>query len=175
MVRVLALADDVDEELYGEKLGQLRPDLLIACGDLPFEYLENLEPPPGAQGCDLVDGRIRDIAGLRVAGLGGAVRETEGPNQYSQSEMRLRALRLGARARMEAALRRRPIDLLVTHVAPSELAEPAADGFEAFRRVVERLRPRILVHGHTAAPPPPDRRLGATLVVAPRPCRLLEL
>ncbi|MFV1999458.1 MAG: metallophosphoesterase [Acidimicrobiia bacterium] len=42
MIRVLAVADEVDEALYGPKLRELRPDLVLACGDLPFEYLKYL-------------------------------------------------------------------------------------------------------------------------------------
>lgn len=42
MTRILALADEVDEGLFGEKLKELRPDLVLGCGDLPFDYLENI-------------------------------------------------------------------------------------------------------------------------------------
>ncbi len=42
MTRILAVADEVDEALYGDKLARLRPDLIVSCGDLPFDYLENL-------------------------------------------------------------------------------------------------------------------------------------
>src|SRR5712691_6093380 len=41
-VRVLVVADEVVRSLGPESLGELRPDLLIACGDLPFDYLEYL-------------------------------------------------------------------------------------------------------------------------------------
>ena len=40
MTRILVIADEVDEGLYGEKLKRLRPDLVLSAGDLPFEYLE---------------------------------------------------------------------------------------------------------------------------------------
>jgi predicted phosphodiesterase len=40
MTRILAIADVVDEALYGGKLLELRPDLVVSAGDLPFEYLE---------------------------------------------------------------------------------------------------------------------------------------
>ena len=40
MTRILAIADEVDEALYGEKLRRLRPDLVLSAGDLPFDYLE---------------------------------------------------------------------------------------------------------------------------------------
>ena len=40
MARVLAIADEVSEALYGSRLARLAPELVIACGDLPFDYLE---------------------------------------------------------------------------------------------------------------------------------------
>ncbi|MEA3502708.1 MAG: hypothetical protein U9R47_08030, partial [Actinomycetota bacterium] len=42
MIRILAVADEVDQALYGPRLNELRPDLILGCGDLPFEYLEYL-------------------------------------------------------------------------------------------------------------------------------------
>jgi uncharacterized protein len=42
VTRILAIADEVDEGLYGEKLKELRPDIVLSCGDLPFDYLENI-------------------------------------------------------------------------------------------------------------------------------------
>ncbi len=42
MTRILAVADEVDEGMYGEKLQRLRPDVILSCGDLPCDYLENL-------------------------------------------------------------------------------------------------------------------------------------
>ncbi len=127
MPRILAVADEVDESLGGEALAQLRPDLVLSAGDLPFDYLEylvtvlnvpllyvpgNHDPalrerrgelawppsvelkdtrdPVGPLGCTNVEGRIEDVAGIRVAGLGGSVRYREGPNQYTQKEMRRR-------------------------------------------------------------------------------------
>ena len=41
-MRILAVADEVAESLYGDTLKELRPDLVLAAGDLPFDYLENL-------------------------------------------------------------------------------------------------------------------------------------
>lgn len=42
MIRVLAVADEVSQALYGPRLKELRPDLILGCGDLPFDYLEDL-------------------------------------------------------------------------------------------------------------------------------------
>src|SRR6266852_4766610 len=40
LTRILAIADEVDEGLYGDKLKRLQADIVLACGDLPFDYLE---------------------------------------------------------------------------------------------------------------------------------------
>ena len=40
MLRILAVADEVEESFGKETLAQLRPDLVLSAGDLPFDYLE---------------------------------------------------------------------------------------------------------------------------------------
>jgi Icc-related predicted phosphoesterase len=40
LARILAIADEVDEGLYGDELNRLRADIVLGCGDLPFDYLE---------------------------------------------------------------------------------------------------------------------------------------
>jgi hypothetical protein len=207
-LRVLAVADEVSDALYGDTLSELKPDLILSCGDLPFDYLENLvsrtdrpllyvpgnhdptlKPPDptlagwspmddgvGPRGCIDVDGRIVQEAGLSIAGLGGSVRYREGPNQYSQREMARRALGLELRAR----LRRRKVDILITHAPPAGVGDaddPAHAGFTAFHRLVKQLAPRFLIHGHVQrfGPKPNDLRLGQTVVVNAIPYRLIEV
>jgi predicted phosphodiesterase len=209
---VLAVADEEAEALYGEALQELKPDLIVAAGDLPFDYLENLvtragvplvyvpgnhdadvrlrpqnygpvvveQPIPGPQGCDNVDGKILDAGGLRVAGLGGSLRYRVGPNQYSQRQMRRRALGLELRARWRRLLGRPGVDILLTHAPPLGLGDGEDlphRGFAAFHRLVGVLRPRLLVHGHVHpyGRQRDDRELGATQVVNAVPYRLLEL
>jgi hypothetical protein len=194
-VRVLVVSDEIDPSLGPESLRELRPDLLVSCGDLPFDHLEylltlaavpllyvpgNHDPavgalaagpaftgsvplrfadanpdPPGVAGGIDVDGRVVEAAGLRVAGLGGSVRYREGPNQYTQAQMRRRALRLELRCRLRRPVARGPrrrLDLLVTHAPPlgvGDIADdPAHAGFAAFHRLVRTLAPLVLVHGH---------------------------
>jgi uncharacterized protein len=217
MPRILAVADEVAESLGGEALGQLRPDLVLSAGDLPFDYLEylvtvlnvpllyvpgNHDPslrlrreelawppsielsdardPIGPLGCTNVDGRIEEVAGIRVAGLGGSVRYREGPNQYTQKEMRGRARRLRRRVAARALRGRRGVDVLLTHAPPfgvGDEEDPAHRGFEALLQLVERLSPKLLVHGHVHpyGEAKPDRRLGTTTVVNAVPFRLLEV
>ncbi|HEV8571526.1 MAG TPA: metallophosphoesterase [Actinomycetota bacterium] len=231
MTRILAVSDEVEEMLYGRTLGRLQPDLVVSCGDLPFDYLEyivtvlsvpllyvpgnhdpdlsirlaeereefqpglligsgdasgrlvvrSLAPPPGPEGCVNVDGRVAEAAGLLVAGLGGSINYTDGPNRYTQGQMRRRALRLQARARLRRPLRRRAVDVLVTHSPPKGLGDepddPAHVGFAAFHALVRRLRPRLLLHGHVHphGTPRPDRWLNETRVVNVVPYRVLEV
>lgn len=81
----------------------------------------HLEDPPGPRGCISVDGRIEDVRGLRIAGLGGSVRYREGANQYTQQEMARRARRLADRA----ALRR--LRDQITRLRSSVQLPPDAD------------------------------------------------
>lgn len=207
-MRILAVADEVAESLYGDTLDDLRPDLILAAGDLPFDYLENLvsrtdvpllfvpgnhDPElklgdstyeglspkfdgTGPLGCINVDARTEEAAGMWIAGLGGSVRYNEGPNQYTQREMRWRARKLEWRAR----LRRRRVDILLTHAPAAGLgdsADAAHTGFDAFNRLLLELRPRMHIHGHVRnfGPKKDDLRLGETVIVNAIPYRLLEL
>lgn len=43
MVRVLAVSDEVVESLWQPSARRLEPDLVVGCGDLPFDYLEYLQ------------------------------------------------------------------------------------------------------------------------------------
>lgn len=207
-MRILAVADEVAESLYGDTLDELRPDLILAAGDLPFDYLENLvsrtdvpllyvpgnhDPQlklgdstfeglspkfdgSGPPGCINVDGHIAEAAGFWIAGLGGSIRYNEGPNQYTQRQMRWRASKLEWRTRL---LRRR-IDILLTHAPPAGLGDggdPVHAGFGAFNRLVLKLRPRMHIHGHvrTFGPKKDDLHAGDTVIVNAIPYRLLEL
>ncbi len=131
--------------------------------------------PPG--GCTNVDGRVVRVGDLVVAGLGGSHRYREGPNQYTQREMRRRARRLARRVAFRGPRR---VDVLVTHAPPLGLgddSDPCHQGFAAFHDLVERLRPKLLLHGHIHpyGQDRPDRWIGDTRVVNVIPHRVLEL
>lgn len=141
-------------------------DLIISCGDLKADYLSFLVTmarcpvlyvhgnhdgsykryPP--EGCDCIDGHIVEFNGLRIGGLGGCRRYHPGEHQYSEAEMRRRIFRL------LPPWRRKQLDILVTHAPPRGLGDaedPAHWGFEAFLPMLERRKPRYLVHGHVHA------------------------
>ncbi len=211
MVRVLAVSDVVGESLRAD-IGPARgADLILGCGDLPFEYLAylmnaldvplvfvpgNHDPdlsgyrvsragltlraglparPPWPDGAVSADGRVVDVAGLRIAGLGGCRRYRPGPNQYSDRQQARRARRLAVRARL-----RRPVslgqlrgghrvDVLLTHAPPRGVgdgADPVHQGFPALNILTARLQPAVLLHGHVDPGPAgrQDHRLGGTIV-----------
>ena len=202
---MLAVSDKVDEALAADPGPVHTAELILACGDLPFDYLDTLmnalDIPlvfvPGNHDPDLsgyrtsragltlraglparapwpdgsvnADGRIVDVAGLRVAGLGGCRRYSAGPNQYTDAQFARRAARLRAAARWRGLRDHRKVDVLITHAPPRGVGDeddPAHRGFGALHGLVGALRPAVLLHGHTHPSGAGDQasRLRGTLV-----------
>jgi hypothetical protein len=184
---VLAVSDEPDEVLAADPRVAGSADLIVACGDLPFDYLgalmNALDVPlvfvPGNHDPDLsgyrtsragltlragipvrapwpdgainADGRVVDVAGLRIAGLGGCRRYCAGPNQYTDREQARRAMALRARARWHRLRRGGDVDLLITHAPPRGAGDgddPPHWGFIALHGLAGALRPALLLHGH---------------------------
>lgn len=137
-------------------------------------------PIPGPAGCDNIDGRVVEVRGLRIAGLGGSLRYKRGPNQYTQAQMSRRAFRLSVSLGFRPVRGGRKLDVLLTH-APPFGAAPEADaahgGFAAFTRLIKTFRPRLCVHGHVHpyGRRTEDQRVGPTRVVNAIPWRMIEL
>ncbi|WP_293786299.1 metallophosphoesterase [uncultured Aeromicrobium sp.] len=161
MVRLLAVADEEIPAAASRARG-LDVDLLLAAGDLPWDYLETLasvlEVPavfvpgnhdpvtaePAPHGFTTADGRVLDVAGLRIAGLGGCVRYNNGPHQYTQEEYHRRVRGL-------VSAGRGPVDVLLTHAPASGLgddSDPAHQGIDALHEAIETLNPGWHLHGH---------------------------
>ncbi len=215
--RVLVVADETVETLWHPQVRGFEPDLVVSCGDLPFEYLEylvstlnvplvfvpgNHDPeiecgkPDALQpdsftwgahhggearprGCGNIDGKTVEVAGLRVAGLGGSIRYKEGPNQYTQRQMTWRTTRMEMRHRIRRRSRRR-VDLLVTHAPPFGVGDgndAPHQGIKSLHRLTRVLQPTYLLHGHIHpyGIEQPDRQMGATTVVNVIPYKLLEV
>ena len=183
----LAVSDAPDEALAADPGVARKADLILACGDLPFDYLGSLmnaldvplvfvpgnhDPdlsgyrmsragltlrasipvrPPWPDGAINADGRLIDVAGLRVAGLGGCLRYSAGPNQYTDRQQARRAMALRARARCQRPRRDGGVDVLITHAPPRGVGDeddPPHRGFTALHALVRALRPPLLLHGH---------------------------
>jgi Icc-related predicted phosphoesterase len=104
---------------------------------------------PGPAGCENIDGRVVEVRGLRIAGLGGSLRYKAGPNQYSQGQAGRRALRLEVRIRLKRVRNGRKLDILLTHAPPYGLAEAhdsAHVGFVASLRLIQHFQPLLAVN-----------------------------
>lgn len=199
MVRVLAVADEVvprflEVGLEGAGVPDPRPDVVLAAGDLPWDYLESIatnfgvpvvfvpgnhDPVigsrPAPRGALNADGCVVPAAGLRIAGLGGCVRYNDGPHQYTQRQYVRRARQLTRRARRSGG-----VDVLLTHAPPRGLGDeddPTHVGVEAMHDLLRDLKPRFHVHGHIHPHgfAKPDRHVGATTITNVVPWRLLEV
>ena len=165
-MKILLISDEEDKYLWD----YYRPgrfdgiDLILSAGDLKPEYLSFLVTmanrpllyihgnhdgryeafPP--EGCDCIDDRLVVINGLRILGLGGCPLYSGGPHQYTERQMRLRIWRLGRKIRRAGG-----VDIVLTH-APvrgyGDMDDITHRGFEAFLPLLERWKPRYLVHGH---------------------------
>jgi predicted phosphodiesterase len=184
---VLAVSDEVDEALAVDPGAAATAELILACGDLPFDYLDGLmnaldiplvfvpgnhDPdvsgyrsarngltlraglparPPWPDGAVNADGRVVDVAGLRVAGLGGCLRYGPGPNQYTDRQQALRAVRLRGVARWRRLRDDRGVDVLLTHAPPRGVGDGddrPHRGFSALPGLARALGPAVLLHGH---------------------------
>ncbi len=167
-MKILTIADEPNEYLWGdnvrEALGGV--DMIISCGDLPAEYLDYLatftaapvfyvhgnhdksylENPPA--GCVCIDGKLQTYKGIRLLGLGGSIRyNNESPFQFTQKEMRMRALKL-----LPAIYLRKGFDILVAHsgaFGTGDVDDRAHVGFEVFNDLIDKWQPMLFIHGHS--------------------------
>lgn len=165
-MKILLLADQAEPSLW-EHLDRRKlegVELVLSCGDLPAEYLSFLtcftdapilyvhgnhdsryaQKPP--EGCICIEDTIYTHNGLRILGLGGSMRYREGPHMYTEREMRRRVSRLRFKI-----LRSKGFDILLTHAPAYQLGDDtdlAHTGFQVFLDLIDKYKPRFLVHGH---------------------------
>lgn len=150
-MRILALSDQVVNMFYQASLADLvgPVDVLLACGDLPYTYMEHIVTTlnmrdaffvPGNHDADewLSNGRCLQSPGgwqcvdgcavlttgkaLIVAGLGGSPRyRPRAEHQYSEFDMALRAWRLVPRLLFNRARYGRYVDIFITHAPPRDI------------------------------------------------------
>ena len=176
-MKILAVSDVVDDRLYTSSTKRNFPavDLLLGCGDLPYEYLEFLvstfnvpllyvpgnhdpcynpsNPMSRADGCENIDRQVTRVKGLTIAGLGGSLLyKPSAINQYSQFQMWRRVVSLTP-ALLGSHLRRgKKLDLMVAHSPPFGIHDDTDlphVGFTAFIWLIKTFRPRYFLHGHT--------------------------
>lgn len=165
-MKILSVSDVVVPELYREFNRELFTgiDLVLACGDLPPEYLSfilhtlevplyyvrgnhdiryDLKPP---MGCMDIHGKIVKFHNLKIMGLGGSRWYNGGMNQYTDLQMKriIRQMRF-------SIWWNKGVDIVITHAPPRHIHD-AEDrchrGFRSFHRVIDKYRPDYFIHGH---------------------------
>ncbi|MBQ9031819.1 MAG: metallophosphoesterase family protein [Parasporobacterium sp.] len=166
-MNILVLADLESKRFYDYYTpGRLDGfDLIISCGDLSREYLEFLvtmarcpllyvhgnhddafdKDPPG--GCICIEDDIFVYRGVRFFGLGGSYRyKDSGEHMYTELQMRWRVWKCGFRIR-----KNKGFDVLVTHAPAFGIGDSehiSHRGFKTFVHLMEKYRPKYLLHGH---------------------------
>ena len=165
-MKILLVSDEEDKYLWDfYQPGRLKGiDLILSAGDLKAEYLSFLvtmanrpllyvpgnhdgsyaQRPP--EGCQCVDGKLVTVGGLRILGLGGSALYNGGPHQYTEKQMRRRIDRLRLKLALAGG-----VDIVLTHAPVRGFGDEdnmTHRGFEAFLPLLDKYRPRYLVHGH---------------------------
>lgn len=165
-MKILLVSDEEDKYLWDfYQPGRLQGiDLILSAGDLKAEYLSFLvtmanrpllyvpgnhdgsyaqRPPEGCQG---IDGNLVTVGRLRILGLGGSALYNGGPHQYTEQEMRRRINRLRLKLALAGG-----VDIVLTHAPVRGFGDEdnmTHRGFEAFLPLLDKYKPRYLVHGH---------------------------
>lgn len=177
-VSVLSLSDVISPFIYSPQIRKRfsNTDLVIACGDLPYYYLEyiisaldvrlffvrgnhdkalefsELGQRRGPGGGTDLHKRSVNFRGLILAGIEGCQRYKPGPFQYSQTQMWFNVLGLVPGLIRNRILHGRYLDVFVTH-APLKGVHDESDwthhGIDAFRWLVQVFKPAYHFHGHT--------------------------
>ena len=165
-MKILLVSYEEDKYLWDfYRPGRLKGiDLILSAGDLKAEYLSFLvtmanrpllyvhgnhdggyaQRPP--EGCRCIDGKLVTVGGLRILGLGGSALYNGGPHQYTEKQMRRRIDRLRLKLALAGG-----VDIVLTHAPVRGFGDEdnmTHRGFEAFLPLLDKYRPRYLVHGH---------------------------
>lgn len=166
-MHILVISDEPSSKLWGERCRECLSgvDLILSAGDLPSSYLSFLtcfssapviyvhgnhddhyeKKPP--EGCLCADGKIVQIKGVRILGLGGSIRyRPDAVNMYTEKEMadRIRSLKRKLKATGG-------FDILLTHAPIRGVGDQdnlTHRGFECFGPLLDLYRPAVMVHGH---------------------------
>ncbi|MFD3156641.1 metallophosphoesterase [Haloimpatiens sp. FM7330] len=139
-------------------------DCIISCGDLKASYLsylvtmlnvplyyvpgnhdkEYINNPP--LGCINIHGKVVNHKGIRILGIGGSMKYSNGPFQYSEREIK----KVTRKAKLKLFFNK-GIDILATHAPALNLGDGTDlchKGFSEFRKLIDNYNPKYHFHGH---------------------------
>ncbi len=95
---------------------------------------------------------IRDKkTGLLLAGLGGSMKYNGGENQYTNTQMYVKIIKLFPKMLINRIFHGRWLDILITHAPPFGIhdgKDACHTGFKAFLWFMRKFQPEYLLHGH---------------------------
>lgn len=168
-MNILVISDEESKFYWDffEKSKLADIDLIISCGDLAPQYLSFLATfttapvlyihgnhdecyeatPP--DGCICIDDDIYTYQGIRILGLGGAMKYKQGTYLLTERQMKKRIQKLWFRLWKKGGF-----DILVTH-APAYHLGDSEDlphrGFKCFVDLLDKYHPTYHLHGHVHA------------------------
>src|SRR3989304_3353040 len=178
MMKILAVSDKIVDIIYTSSIAERLKDIdfVVSCGDLPNDYLEfivsTLNKPlfyvfgnhhmdiiytengikeGGPEGCINLDNRIIEYDGVLIGGLEGSMRYSKGKYQYTDSQMCMKINRMKPRLYLNRILKKRYIDILITHAPPYKIQDQndlPHRGFKCLNSFIKRYSPKFLIHGH---------------------------
>ncbi len=95
-----------------------------------------------------IDQKIYTFRNINILGFEGCPRYNNGPHQYKESEMLWKV----RKSYLFSKIFSKKIDIVVTHAPPfgiHDRNDPPHVGFKAFIYLINKLKPRYLLHGHT--------------------------
>ena len=165
-MKILSVSDRIEPLLYDEKAPRRYEgvELILACGDLPPEYLaflRNVFEAPllyvagnhdiryaqhPLDGCIDMHARFIKFKGLKIVGFEGSRWYNGGCRQYTEMQMRTTIFSL-----WPTLWWHKRMDIVMTH-APPRFIHDAEDlchrGFKSYRSLIARFSPRYFIHGH---------------------------
>ncbi|MBN1383369.1 MAG: metallophosphoesterase [Elusimicrobia bacterium] len=176
-MKILFVTDNVSPIIYSEKIKERfgECDLVISCGDLPFNYYDfivstlnkplyyirgnhfthndekqqKIFDPDGGKN---IHKKIVRFNNISFCGFEGCLKYNNSDRiQYSEFDMNLTIQTMKPRFWWNRIRYGTFIDLIISHAPPKGFGTPnelCHKGFSSLRRLVEKYQPRYLVHGH---------------------------
>jgi Icc-related predicted phosphoesterase len=168
-MKILTVSDRVEPAFQNEELPKALAgtELILACGDLPPEYLTRLTSSLDAPlyyikgnhdirytatppiGCLHIHARIVNFNNIRILGLGGSRWYNGGPNQFTENQMKWTLWKLHPQLWWNKG-----VDIVISHAPPRHVHD-AEDrchrGFNSFHPLIRRFSPSYFIHGHIHA------------------------
>lgn len=88
---------------------------------------------------------------LLIAGVSGSLEYNKGLNQFTDSQMKLKLLKMVPSLLKNKRKYGRYLDIFMTHASPRHIhdhEDPCHKGFECFNWFLEKYKPTYMVHGH---------------------------